>query len=235
MAGKFVEVDGMVVIEAENFLSQMSGSNGDFKQTWRVIKAGNVPKVRDKDGPHFNSASAKVYVEALPDEKQAHGPNGRDGEKPGLMDNGGGAAILTYEVDFLNAGDYRFWVRMFISDTESNSLHLGINDDWPTLGERVEGCQRNPECNNPNGGCKYYKQTGPINNAWMWVKTRREPHNGCFAQENMMAMVTVENPGVHIIKISMREDGAELDKFILTQDLDYKPTGEGPEETSLTE
>ena len=40
----------------------------------------------------------------------------------------------------------------------------------------------------------------------------------------------VDTPGEHIITISMREDGFELDKFIMTTDNTFQPEGAGPPE-----
>lgn len=41
--------------------------------------------------------------------------------------------------------------------------------------------------------------------------------------------LNIEKPGLHEIQFSMREDGFEFDKFILTTNVDYKPKEEGPE------
>ncbi|HUT30454.1 MAG TPA: Calx-beta domain-containing protein [Sedimentisphaerales bacterium] len=38
----------------------------------------------------------------------------------------------------------------------------------------------------------------------------------------------VENPGIHIVSLCMREDGAIVDKIILTTNPEYRPDGAGP-------
>jgi hypothetical protein len=42
------------------------------------------------------------------------------------------------------------------------------------------------------------------------------------------AYLEIASPGVHIISLCMREDGAIVDKIILTTNPDYKPEGHGP-------
>jgi len=46
--------------------------------------------------------------------------------------------------------------------------------------------------------------------------------------EDEAAYLEVKTPGVHIISLCMREDGAIVDKIILTTNPDYKPEGPGP-------
>jgi len=43
--------------------------------------------------------------------------------------------------------------------------------------------------------------------------------------------VTIGSPGVHALNIWMREDGAYVDRILLTANLAYTPTGNGPPET----
>ncbi|MHC4658674.1 MAG: Calx-beta domain-containing protein, partial [Planctomycetota bacterium] len=46
--------------------------------------------------------------------------------------------------------------------------------------------------------------------------------------EDEAAYLEIKTPGVHIISLCMREDGAIVDKIILTTNLDYRPEGHGP-------
>lgn len=62
-----------------------------------------------------------------------------------------------------------------------------------------------------------WSQTG----AWAW--TRRV--------ENGTAQITVSAPGQHTLNVWMREDGARLDRLVLTTDPNYTPTDNGPAES----
>ncbi|MHC4389411.1 MAG: Calx-beta domain-containing protein, partial [Planctomycetota bacterium] len=55
-------------------------------------------------------------------------------------------------------------------------------------------------------------------NAWFWNSEG----------EDEAAYLEIETPGVHIISLCMREDGAIVDKIILTTNPDYKPQELGP-------
>lgn len=228
--GTFVEQDGFVVAEAEGFFSHQMGS---MVQSWELCTTEQTPDVEpDPDGSHAADASEAAYLEALPDIKVEHG--GVDSEH-GLQEQGGLGATLSYRVYFDAAGTYRFWVRMYVDDVESNSIHVGIDGDWPELGSRVEGCRRDPACDDiTSQSCKYYKQ-GADQPGWNWVKTRRYPHHGCYGPEELMAQLEVPSPGLHLVTISMREDGTEIDKWILTRDLDFVPEDEGPAQTPLVD
>ena len=46
------------------------------------------------------------------------------------------------------------------------------------------------------------------------------------------AYLEIKTPGEHIISLCMREDGAMVDKIILTTNPDYKPEGTGPVEST---
>ncbi|MHC4346611.1 MAG: hypothetical protein ACYSUP_18240, partial [Planctomycetota bacterium] len=46
--------------------------------------------------------------------------------------------------------------------------------------------------------------------------------------EDEAAYLEIKSPGVHIVSLCMREDGAIVDKIILTTDPDYRPEGHGP-------
>ncbi|MHC4216750.1 MAG: Calx-beta domain-containing protein [Planctomycetota bacterium] len=46
------------------------------------------------------------------------------------------------------------------------------------------------------------------------------------------AYLEIKTPGVHVISLCMREDGAMVDKIILTTNPDYKPEGAGPMEST---
>jgi N-acetylneuraminic acid mutarotase len=55
---------------------------------------------------------------------------------------------------------------------------------------------------------------------WSWSNSTRDGHR---------ASLSIPSPGVHAVNLWMREDGLAVDKLVLTQDPDYRPTGIGPE------
>jgi hypothetical protein len=49
--------------------------------------------------------------------------------------------------------------------------------------------------------------------------------------ESGTAQITVDAAGQHTLNVWMREDGARLDRLILTTDPNYTPTDNGPAES----
>lgn len=103
---------------------------------------------------------------------------------------------------------YNVRVRAYSTGTEDNGIHVGIDDTWPASGERIQWC------------------TGK--NAWTWSGAQRTETKHCSV-ENLI-WLDVTTAGEHVINFSMREDGFEFDRFLLTNDSAYFPTGEGPAE-----
>jgi RHS repeat-associated protein len=64
-------------------------------------------------------------------------------------------------------------------------------------------------------------------NSWMWTKTNNAT--------STRAQITISTPGIHTFSIWYREDDARADKIVLTQNVNYTPTGNGPDETSSFE
>ena len=190
----FEEVDGQLVVEAEAFYTQTNTE----KRAWHITSAALTPNVgRDIDPPHFADASGGAYIEVLPD--TGNDPIGpRKGES--ISDVGGEMAVVSYHVHFNNSGRYYIWVRALGSDGDDNTLHFGMDEEWPTNSVRMHHA----------GG----KQ-------WGWACRHRQ-HKGKL-------WLDVTNAGPHVISLSMREDGCEVDRFVLTRDEDFvAPTNSGP-------
>jgi len=66
------------------------------------------------------------------------------------------------------------------------------------------------------------KQLGDISDFWSWTSTRSNGER---------VYVDVQSAGEHVIDAWMREDGAVIDKFLLTMDPDFQPFGRGPVES----
>jgi hypothetical protein len=58
-------------------------------------------------------------------------------------------------------------------------------------------------------------------NQWTWASKQRTDANHCG--EPYHIFLDVDTKGEHTVQFSMREDGFEFDKFILTTDKDFIP------------
>ncbi|CAN5470586.1 hypothetical protein BH23VER1_BH23VER1_01240 [soil metagenome] len=197
----FQEIDGFAAVEAEHFFKQ---SKSDTR-AWHITSAKSTPDVEpDGDPSHADTASGGAYVEALPDTRRTHDDPLVRGEnfsnEPGVM------AILHYKVHLGTPGRYYVWVRAFSTGTEDNGIHVGMDGSWPESGQRLQWTAKNK---------------------WAWDSKQRteEIHTGVPGQ----IWLDIDRPGTHEIQFSMREDGFEFDKFILTNQKDFEPPADaGP-------
>ncbi len=194
----FVEKEGSVAVEAEHFFQQKN----DEIRKWYVISENTNLNLADIDSSHAKTASGKQYLEILPDtrtnhtEKLIHGENFSN--EPGKM------AILSYKVYFNNPGKYYVWMRAYSTGSEDNGIHVGLNEEWPESGRRMQWCEGK--------------------NEWTWASKQRTDSVHCG--EEQLIFLEIPNPGEHTISFSMREDGFEFDKFILSKEY-VIPKGEG--------
>ena len=198
----FAEQNGMVAVEAEHFFRQTQTEKRAFYLTHSKLTPEVSP---DGDPSHVAGASGGAYLEILPDTRRTHGDQLIRGEnfspEPGKM------AVLHYKIHFSNPGRYYVWVRAHSTGSEDNGLHVGIDGTWPDSGQRLQWCQG--------------KQT------WRWESKQRTQEQHCG--EPYKIFIDVEETGEHVIHFSMREDGFEFDKFILTTDREFaRPKGAGP-------
>lgn len=196
----FEEHGGLVAVEAEHFFRQEAAE----VRAWHLF----TPKLRPEiepyaDGSHVLGAGGGAYLEVLPDTRRTRDDQLVRGEnfcdEPGLM------AVLSYRVHFQTPGRYYFWARTFSTGTEDNGLHVGLDGAWPESGRRWQTVKKR---------------------AWAWDSRQRtaKVHTG------VPGLLFLDVPaGEHVVQISMREDGVELDKWLLTTDPDYQPDGFGPE------
>jgi len=171
------------------------------KRAWHITSKSSVPKVSpDMDGSHIAGASGGAYIECLPDRAQRSKDSFIEGES--ISNKPGSMGVLTYRVKFSNPGRYYCWTRGYVSGVGTDdSIHLGIDKTWPESGRNLFWI------NGPGWAWASYQDSLTLGSAYLDVKTA----------------------GVHEIQVSMREDGAEIDKFIFTTTL---PTTKQP---SLTE
>jgi hypothetical protein len=196
----FAEGGGLVAVEAEHFFKQeLTG-----KRAWHLTSPSAHPKLTpDTDGTHVVGASGGAYLEALPDTRWTHDEPLIAGEN--FSNEPGKIAVLSYKVRFATPGRYHFWARVYSTGGEDNGLHVGLNGTWPESGRRWQTVKKN---------------------AWQWDSRQRTEavHVGVPGQ----LYLDVPRAGDHIVQISMREDGFEIDKWLMTTDAKYVPDGTGP-------
>jgi len=196
----FEEQGGEVAIEAEHFFKQ---SLSDVR-AWYLTSKNETPDLKpDADPSHIAGASGGAYLEILPDTRKNHGEKLIKGEN--FSNVPGKLAILHYKVHFNTPGKYYVWVRTHSTGTEDNGVHVGLNGTWPASGQRMQWTAKRH---------------------WAWGSKQRteKVHGGVKG----LLFLTIENPGEHEIAFSMREDGFEFDKFIMTTDAKFSVAGTGP-------
>ncbi|MHA7058225.1 carbohydrate-binding protein [Aquimarina sp. M1] len=196
-----LEQNGVVAVEAEHFESQ---SKTDDRQWYVLDGSGSTPNP-DPDPDHSSGASNGGYLEILPDTRVTHDDPLVNGVS--FSNTAGQVAIINYKVKFTTPGKYFVWVRAYSTGSEDNGIHVGLNGTWPASGNRMQWCQGK--------------------NQWTWESKQRTNANHCG--EAQQIYLDIPSAGVHTISFSMREDGFEIDKFVLSKSY-TKPTGDGPAE-----
>lgn len=201
----FEEINGVLTAEAEDFVFQTHDSIRKWYSTTPDSERGEMI---DVDENNAENASGKSYLELLPDTRTTHDDILTVGEnfsnEPGKM------AILYYYTYFNSPGKYYVWVRTNTSGTEDNGIHVGVDGTWPASGQRMQF----------DGNKK----------KWSWESRQRteEVHTGV----EKLIYIEIKTPGFHIINFSMREDGFEFDKWIMTKVYE-RPLDLGSSETVL--
>jgi hypothetical protein len=195
----FAERGGFVAAEAEHFAAQRRTE----RRAWHLVTAAHHPRVApDADGPHVAGASGGAYLELLPDARSTHYQPIVVSES--FTNDGGAMAVLSYRVRFATPGRYYVWVRSYSTGGEDNGLHVGLNGTWPESGLRWQTTQKH---------------------RWAWDSLQRtdamprgEPHK---------LFLDVPAAGDHTVEFSMREDGFEFDRWIMTTDRAFAPPADG--------
>lgn len=198
----FEEVGGQVAVEAEYFYKQTRTD----KRAWYRHSAEDRPETgRDVDPSHVFGSGNNAYIEILPDTRANHSEDLIHGEN--FSNRGGAMCVAHYSVYFNTPGRYYVWVRAFSTGSEDNGLHVGIDDTWPASGERMQWCEGK--------------------HSWRWESKQRTAKEHCGEPHKIY--LDVEEAGWHEIAFSMREDGFEFDRFLLTTDREFqRPSGVGP-------
>ena len=185
------QVNGIVVVEAEEY----DAIDHEEHRFWRLTTLDHTPDDKpDPDPSHAEGASGGAYLEILPDTRRTHADPLVGGVS--FCNVPGQCSILYYPVIFEEPGRYYVWVRMCCTGSEDNGLHVGIDGHWPKSGARLQFTGRHGQ--------------------WQWDSRQRtaKVHTGVLGQ----IWLDVDEPGLHTITFSMREDGFEFDKFLLTRD-----------------
>ncbi|TWU04633.1 DUF5060 domain-containing protein [Stieleria varia] len=203
----FGDRGGVIAVEAEHFVRQEMTDTRAFYLTHQELTPEISP---DGDPNHVAGASGGAYLEILPDTRRTHDDRLIKGTnfapEPGKM------AVVSYQVDVPAAGRYYVWVRAHSTGGEDNGLHVGLDGQWPESGQRLQWCEG--------------KKT------WRWESKQRTEAEHCG--EPYKIFLDIDSPGRHVVSFSMREDGFEFDKWLMTTNRDFpRPTGLGPEPVVL--
>jgi hypothetical protein len=110
---------------------------------------------------------------------------------------------LDFKVSFVKTGTHYVWVRGHANGSGGDdSCHAGLDYQATATGERI----------NFNTAAEW---------GWFNIRTNGAP-----------ATFEVPNADVHTVNIWMREDGAIVDKIVLTTNSNYQPSGKGPQEST---
>ncbi len=203
----FGEADARIVVEAEHFESQ---SLEEERRWYEHKKSGSLPDLEGSGNATTwtrgilsaaTTASNKRLLRLLPDTRRTHDDKLIPGEN--FSNEPGKLAVLSYRVHFKQAGRYYVWVRAFSTGTEDNGLHVGLDGQWPQHGQRMQWCEGK--------------------NQWTWGCAQRTEEEHCGIP--MEIYLDVNEPGIHTVRFSMREDGFAFDQFLLTRDREYRPKG----------
>lgn len=197
----FEEVDGVIAAEAEHFSRQTK----DSVRKWYLTTPTITPEISpDGDPNHAEGASGGAYLEALPDTRRSHGDKLVKGEN--FFDAPGQAGVLYYNIYINKPGRYYVWARIFSTNTEDNGMHVGLNGEWPESGRRMQWTKKQQ---------------------WAWGSKQRTQKN--HGGEKHRLYLDINKPGEHTIMFSMREDGTEFDKWMMTTEKLEHVEGFGPE------
>jgi hypothetical protein len=187
----YLDTLNVISFEAENFYVQRKTDS----RHWHLGSKNHTPSIGpDSDPSHVLGASEDAYLELLPDgrQKDADGIN----SKNSICGEPGVKAILGYKFKVDAPGRYYVWIRAYAVDGDDNTLHVGLNEQWPESGKKMHFTGKE----------------------WKWSNTQRETKEPIF--------IDVTAAGVNELQLSMREDGCEIDRIVMTKDKDYVPSDE---------
>ena len=123
-----------------------------------------------------------------------------------MWGNAGPGPSIDYLVNVPEAGRYLVYVKTYSTGLEDNGIHVGINGTTPDSGERIQTCAKR---------------------RWVWTAAQRTSAEHCGERKKIW--VDVPAAGPNKITFYAREDGFELDQFVL-----LKETHDGSLDCDLT-
>ncbi|WP_273276368.1 DUF5060 domain-containing protein [Maribacter polysiphoniae] len=189
----FEENNGYLEVEAESFHYK---SNNGTKRDW-ILQSQESSDSEIKH--HLETSSKGAYIEALPDTRVTHDDPLVHGVN--FFPIAGIGGIVSYKVKINTPGKYYVWVSAYSSGSEDNGVHVGVDGTWPESGARMQWCENK--------------------NQWTWSSAQRVSDNHCGIPKTIF--LNFDSPGDYIISFSMREDGFEMDRWILTTDSSITP------------
>ncbi len=178
-----------ITVEAEDHSS--------VDDRWILTEPNTPAQDNDPDPNHSDGAIGNAYLELLPDIRVTH--DDPFGPPTAIWNQRGAGPRASYPLDFPEAGRYYVHIRAFSTGTEDNGIHVGLNNDFPLSGARMQFCT--------------------AGQGWAWSGRQRDSGAAgpCGARKTIW--VTVEEPGINTFMISAREDGFEADRIMLIKDL----------------
>ncbi len=174
-------------VEAEDL------DSGDSR--WTLTDPSTEQTADDPDPNHSAQAVGQAYLELLPDVRVTHADPA--GPPAAYWGNGGQGPDLNYSINFPEAGRYYVHVRALSTGTEDNGIHVGLNGNFPSHGQRMQWCTANL--------------------GWKWSSAQRgDEEHPCGVEKTIW--LQVPSPGQHTVTFTAREDGFEIDRFILIKD-----------------
>lgn len=193
----FEEKDGFLRVEAEAFSKQTAT---EIRKWYIMDSTTQIDSgLRDTDESHAESASGKKYIEILPDTRTNHQETLIKGEN--FSGDAGKLAVVHYKINIITPGRYYIWAKAFSTGSEDNGIHVGLNGKWPESGKRMQWCEGK--------------------NEWTWASKQRTKEVHCGVPG--LIYLDIEKAGEHEIQFSMREDGFEMDEWLMTTDKNFDP------------
>ncbi len=187
--GAAIAADFVAVrIEAENFTSK--------SDRWVLTSPDSVPDAQpDPDPPHNDSASGSANLELLPDTRVTHNDEIFGGADGNFWGGPSGGPRIDYNVDIPEPGRYFVYVKTYSTNTEDNGIHVGVNGTTPESGKRVQICSKHN---------------------WFWTSGQRTDENHCGVTKTIW--LDFPAAGVNTVTFFAREDGFEIDQFLLLKE-----------------
>jgi hypothetical protein len=98
----------------------------------------------------------------------------------------GDGPTLQFNIDFPVEGTYEVFARAFSSNVNADTIHVGVDGLWSADDSIIELCDQRDE--------------------WVW--------SDC--NENKRTFINVPTSGMHTVHFAGRDDGYELDQFVLS-------------------